>query len=89
MNLDLVDAIVVVVGVGVGVEVEVEIEIDSVFLFPTSGFLIMIFPKPRKTFPSLVFRASAYKNYFFELLELNEKVKTSVETIILYRIQKF
>ena len=55
MNLDLVDAIVVVVGVGVGVEVEVEIEIDSVFLFPSSGFLIMIFPKPRKTFPSLVF----------------------------------
>ena len=57
MNLDLVDAIVVVVGVGVGVEVEVEVEIetDSVFLFPSSGFLIMIFPKPRKTFPSLVF----------------------------------
>ena len=50
MNLDLVDAIVVVVGVGVGVEVEVEIEIDSVFLFPSSGFLIMIFPKPRKYF---------------------------------------
>ena len=48
MNLDLVDAIVVVVGVGVGVEVE--IEIDSVFLFPTSVFLIMIFPKPRKYF---------------------------------------
>ena len=42
MNLDLVDAIVVVVGV------EVKVEIDKDFLLSTSGFLIMLFPEPKK-----------------------------------------
>ena len=65
MNLDLVDAIVVVVGV------EVKVEIDSVFLFSTSGFSIMLFPKPKKhsLYISIYGKANVQIISFFEKLE--------------------
>ena len=58
MNLDLVDAIVVVVGV------EVKVEIDKDFLLSTSGFLIMLFPEPKK-----IHFISIYGKYKYHFLK--------------------